>query len=294
MVKTVAEAFNTFRSDLEITNMQQQVISTRRDSVETCLKREWALNGGTFLIGSYPRHTMISPLSESDIDLMVPLDPKYYHEAVTKSEPQAYLLDRIRSTLANSFTQTQKVSRNGQAVTLKFNDFEFDVVPAFERQGGGYVIADSIGKAWISTDPVKHQELISNRNAMRDQYFVPMVKMIKQWNRNNGNQFRSFHLEILALEIFEQRPINTIREGLRDFFFTGEIIINLPCWDPAGYKDNLARYLPGSQIGLTASRLMEKAKNIATTALKHEASSNEQLAIENWRALFGARFPAYG
>ncbi len=29
---------------------------------------------------------------------------------------------------------------------------------------------------------------------------VPLIKMIKSWNKGNGSFFRSFHLEVLALE----------------------------------------------------------------------------------------------
>src|SRR6266536_3618537 len=51
------------------------------------------------------------------------------------------------------------VSRNGQAVTITFADFEVDVVPGFYRKGGGYLIPDSVLNRWIETDPKQHVEI---------------------------------------------------------------------------------------------------------------------------------------
>lgn len=39
-----------------------------------------------------------------------------------------------------------------------------DVVPAFYRNGGGYLIPSSVGQIWIATDPKKHVEIMSVAN----------------------------------------------------------------------------------------------------------------------------------
>ncbi len=54
-----------------------------------------------------------------------------------------------------------KVSRNGQAITIKFSDFVVDVVPAFampwwDLDGEGFDICDSGSDTWLRTDPRKH------------------------------------------------------------------------------------------------------------------------------------------
>ena len=39
-----------------------------------------------------------------------------------------------------------------------------DVVPAFNRQGGGYLIPNSTNQTWISTDRKKHVEIMTAQN----------------------------------------------------------------------------------------------------------------------------------
>ena len=70
----------------------------------------------------------------------------------------------MKRTLMKTYTSTPDISRNGQAVTIRFTDFTVDVVPGFNRQGGGYLIPNSIRQSWLSTDPKKHVELVSASN----------------------------------------------------------------------------------------------------------------------------------
>jgi hypothetical protein len=43
------------------------------------------------------------------------------------------------------------ISRNGQAVTIRFTDFMVDVAPGFHRQGAGFLIPNSITQTWLAT-----------------------------------------------------------------------------------------------------------------------------------------------
>src|SRR5205807_6891592 len=119
----------------------------------------------SFLTGSYVRKTMIAPLKEADIDVFAVLDPSYFHHYNNKNGGQAGLLDWVKRTLRKTYTKTPDISRNGQAVTIRFSDFLVDVVPGFCRSGGGYLIPNSITNAWISTDPKRHAEIMSAANS---------------------------------------------------------------------------------------------------------------------------------
>ena len=87
--------------------------------------------------------------------------------------------------MRRTYTRTPDISRNGQAVTIRFEDFIVDVVPGFNRKGGGYLIPNSITQSWISTDPKKHVEIFSEANSVHKGNLIPLIKMIKGWNRNN-------------------------------------------------------------------------------------------------------------
>lgn len=90
MASTVTQAFTTFKSNLEITDLQSSTVSTRQQNVRDAVTRELTVLN-SFLTGSYSRSTLIAPLSLADIDLFTVLDSSYY-----KADGQAWLLDKVR------------------------------------------------------------------------------------------------------------------------------------------------------------------------------------------------------
>ena len=141
---------------------------------------------------------MIAPLAEADIDIFTVLDPRYFHFYDGKNGGPSGLLDFVKRTLRRTYTKTPDISRSGQAVTIRFTDFAVDVVPGFVREGGGYLIPDSVRGQWLSTDPKKHVEIFAAANRTHNGNLVPVIKMLKAWNKNNRNFFRSFHVEVLS------------------------------------------------------------------------------------------------
>lgn len=142
MATTIKEAFKAFKSRLEITDLQAQTVSTRHQTVRKVVADELTVIDD-FLTGSYRRSTMIAPLAQADIDTFLVLDPEYFQQ-----EGQAALLNRVKRVLKKHYDQSD-VSRDGQAVTITFRDFKVDVVPGFNRKGGGYLIPNTQGGTWI-------------------------------------------------------------------------------------------------------------------------------------------------
>jgi hypothetical protein len=293
LVKTVTEGFKTLRSSLEITQPQQQAVSGRQQSIREYLKNSKFDINDDFLIGSYARQTMIGPLSDADVDIFFVLDSKYYHEAQKNNEPQASLLDRVRSLINNKYPSTA-VSRNGQAVTIKFTDYYVDVVPGFLTQSNDYLIPDSVTKRWIYTNPKKHNAVMAQTNAKLSNNFIPLIKMIKCWNRNIGSYFSSFHLEVLGTNIFTGLTISDFPSGALTYFNNGILKIDQRCPDPAGFDDDLGTYLNSAEKKLHAKRLFEKAMNHAQEAILYDGKGKPDLAIAEWKHIFGNYFPAYG
>src|ERR1043165_750869 len=218
MATTVDQAFRDLRSRLEITAPQASVISPRENPVRDTIATAMTVVDD-FLTGSYARSTMIAQLKEADIDIFMVLDPKYYHHYNGQNGGPAGLLDYTKRTLLKTYTRTPDISRNGQAVTIRFDDFVIDVVVGFNRQGGGYIMANALKNSWLSTDPKKHVELVTASNKVHNGDLVRVIKMLKGWNKSRLNShFRSFHLEVLALEIFRGVTISNFPSGCRFFF----------------------------------------------------------------------------
>ncbi len=294
MAITINESFLQFKRNLEITEPQSSIVSTRQSNVREAIEANMDVQD-SFLTGSYKRHTMIAPLQEADIDVFVVLDNKYFYNYDNgKNGGQAGLLDLVKRTLLRTYTRTPHISRDGQAVTIHFNDFLIDVVPGFHRQGGGYLIPNSIKQNWIATDPTKHVELISESNASHEYKLVPLIKMIKAWNRTKGSFFHSFHLEALALEIMKYVVISDFSTGTRYFFDKGRTLISKQNPDPAGYGGDIGYYIDSPEKIDNAVTKFETAYNRAIRAEDFANRGYIRQAIEQWRLIFGDYFPAYG
>ena len=179
MATAVKQAFQVFKQNLEITDLQSETVSSRQQAVRKVIEAGMTVND-SFLTGSYSRSTMIAPLSEADIDIFFVLDARYFHHYNNQNGGQAGLLDWVKRTLRKTYVQTPDISRNGQAVTIRFTDFTVDVVPGFSRQGGGYLIPNSIKQSWLSTDPKKHVAIVSAANTAHAGSFVPLIKMLRR------------------------------------------------------------------------------------------------------------------
>lgn len=293
MARTIVASFDGLKRNLEITGLQESSVSGRQQSVRAVLDAGLTVVG-SFLTGSYSRQTMIAPLSEADVDIFVVLNSKYYHNYNGQNGSQAGLLDLVKRTLRSTYTRTPDISRNGQAVTIRFDDFTVDVVPAFNRQGGGFLIPNSRSQSWISTDPKKHVELISTANKTHAGDFIPLVKMIKGWNRSSGRYFNSFHLEVMMLRVLEGIRITDYSSGARFFFDKARALIPLKCPDPAGYGSDVGAYI-GTQTQIEeATAKLQLAYERAVRAEDFARRGNIIDAVEMWRKVFGDYFPAYG
>lgn len=288
LATTITGAFTTFKSRLEITDLQAQTVSTRQKNVRDAVAAKLTVLD-SFLTGSYSRSTMIAPLKQADIDIFVVLDPSYYEE-----RGQAALLDKVKRALKATYPATPEISRNGQAVTITFTDFKVDVVPAFNRQGGGYLMPNTYGSKWIATNPKQHVTTSSTSNAAHNGDLVPLVKMLKAWNREINGHFRSFHIEVLAWQIFEGVMISDFSLAARYYFDKGRDVITKPNPDPAGFGGDIGYYIGTSQQIADAASRFTTAYNRAIKAEEYACNGSTASAIAEWRKVFGGNFPTYG
>ena len=203
------------------------------------------------------------------------------------------LLDKVRTVLLKTYTKTPSISRNGQAVTITFSDFRVDVVPAFNRSGGGYLIPDSPNDAWISTNPPKHDEALTAANKAHGGDLVPIVKMIKGWNRIINDAFRGFYIELLAIDVLQGVTISDYPSGVRYLFDKGREKIKYKQSDPAGFGDQINPLDSVTTVADAVSRF-ETAYTRAVKAERFAADGKIEYAFDEWRKVFGDYFPSFG
>ncbi|RVK48207.1 nucleotidyltransferase [Sinorhizobium meliloti] len=287
MVRTIADAFRVLRSNLEITGLQEQTVASRQKAIREVLARDFIIKD-TFLTGSYRRSTMIRPLKEADVDIFIVLDVKYYRD-----DRKRALLESIKKSLRKTYTKTPDIRPDGSAVTVTFTDFKVDVVPAFYRKGSGYLIPSLELNKWISTDPKKHVEIWTAANKAHNNDLVPLIKMIKGWNKSR-NLFKSFHLETLILKALDGVTITDYPSGMRYVFDKGITLVQYKLADPAGYSDDVGAHVDTkAKIQLLVDRLIW-ARDRAMEADAMAADGNVANAINKWRLIVPSYFPRYG
>ncbi len=286
MVRTIADAFRVFRTSLEITDLQEHTVASRQQDVRGVLERDFSVSD-TFLTGSYRRSTMIRPLKEADVDIFVVLDVSYYRE-----DGKRALLDNIKRSLRKTYTKTPDIRPDGSAVTITFSDFKVDVVPAFHRKGGGYLIPSLELNRWISTDPKRHVDIWTSANKAHNGDLVPLIKMLKGWNKSH-NLFKSFHLEALTLAALQGVTISDYPSGMRFVFEKGIDLVQRKLPDPAGYSDDVGAHVDTkAKINLLVDRLTW-SRNRANEAESLARLGDITGAIEKWRRIIPNYFPAH-
>lgn len=293
MALTIPASFERLKTNLEITMPQGTTVSTRQQAVRACISNAMTVVDD-FLTGSYARSTMINPLKEADIDIFIALDPKYYYHYNGQNGGPAGLLDYTKRTLLKTYTTTPDISRNGQAVTIRFTDFVVDVVVGFNRTGGGYLIANSVNNHWLETDPKKHVSIMTEANKAHNGDLVRIIKMIKGWNKTHGSFFRSFHLEVLALEVFKNVTISDYPSGVRFFFDKVRTNVKAQNLDPAGYGDDIGRYINSQTKVAEAVAHFQTALDQSLRAEQLAKNNDIRGAVDTWRKVFSNYFPAYG
>jgi hypothetical protein len=249
VASTPWSAFNEFKSNIQLTLSQWQLVRDRRDTVHSYLRSIYS-NASEMpllrskLIGSAGQRTMIRP--PDDIDLLSVFDPtrvwgKYQFDS-------AAFLYRIRSALADH-TTVKVVGARGQAVRLFYTSGpQVEVAPVFPRAGGGYWLPDGSG-GWLATDPDSHDSWSARRNGELNNQMKPMVRMMKAWNRVHSQRLKGFHLEVMVSSAFYSMSKNS-RENCTLFFKHAPSYLHVS--DPAGHGGDLGgRFALSQEIAVT-------------------------------------------
>jgi len=295
MATTILNAFREYRSNLEITDKQTTLVSTRRNNVVSAIEQVITLHQQpSYLIGSYDRNTLIRYLSEGDVDVMVVL-----HYGDNKSwdtdEGTIKVLTKFKSILDAAFPSVEKrIDRN--CVSMKYYEYTLDIVPAFAIDNGSFVIPDTIRQKWLPTNPIAFAERISAVNKNMNGSFIPLIKMIKGWNREKGFPLKSFHLECLMYDRYKTYTQAYTYSSMISLFFQNlESYLSNASFDPVT-GDRVDTYL--DNYGQVSRR--QKAIQLARTAAKESSialvdeEKNPSIAIGEWKDLLGTFFPDYG
>jgi hypothetical protein len=288
------EAFDKFRKRLELSDKEQKDAEKRHAEVRDCIRNGFDIKAD-FLSGSYKRHTKTKPLT--DVDILFVLGPK---EKWRRDKPPIETLQAFETHLKKTYTGADQVAIGRRSVSVEFEKnyyledhdgkvLSIDAVPAFES-GSNYEIPDKATGTWIKTDPRKHQEQSTAKNKALDGKWVPLVKMVKGWNRANGKPVKpSFLVEVMAEGLIDG-PFSTYSQEVRNFFAAADATIGQAWPDPAGLGPPVSDQMTAELVSAAKAALKE-AQNKAALAARAEASGRQGDALRIWREVLGDYFP---
>lgn len=292
MALTTADAFNQFYDRIKPSSPTMETVKQRKAAVTDVLRRAFPSSSdvrfqSSTLIGSLGRGTASKPVADIDLLVHLHVDMNLW-ETSYRGDSKKFLY-RVRDALDSTST-VQKIGARGQAVRLFYTDgLTVDVAAVEKYTSGAYGIPDGSG-GWLTTNPLKHEEYLNERNATVSGDIKRFIQIAKQWNRAHSSRLGSFHFEMLAARTFSSLD-NDRRKALEIFFDHNSY--NLSVQDPAGYSGDLSSYLTQNQRQAVNESLVA-AHDRAVSANAAEARGDHREAIRLWRIILGDEFPAYG
>jgi hypothetical protein len=291
---STGQAFEKFRQRLELSETEQKDAEKRHTEVRSCIRAGFDVTTD-FLSGSYRRHTKTKPLK--DVDVLFVLGDK---EKWRRDKPPIEMLKAFEAQLKKTYTGKDQVEIGRRSVGIEFEkswypeDHEgkvlsVDAVPAFEC-GNDYEIPDKITGTWIKTNPTKHREQATAKNKALDGRWVPLVKMLRAWNRANGKPIKpSFLVEVMA-EGLVDAPFSSYPQEVQNFFAAAEANISRAWPDPAGLGPPVSDQMTPDAVA-EARKALQEAQRKVVLASRAEATGRQGDALSIWREVLGDYFP---
>lgn len=291
----IFDAFNEFHDKLKLDPDVTQAARDRHNEVRNVLQAA-GLVIDAFLQGSFARRTAMSPLR--DVDLVVVLAEKH-RDRLWRTGGADTAMDLCEAALGGHFPDvTFERTTHSLKVDFGEDDFEFDVVPAFQDLNDSRLvwIADLEGddEPWEKSNTKKLIKVAACRNQACDGRFIHVARMGKHFRRLHLNDIDGF-TGMLVESILYRSMTDSVsyEQGCREFLAeaadaldSGEAIM-----DPTGVEDLGARLDDGDRE--KAATICRDGFTDAEEAGRLAADGDDREAIRIWHNIFGQEaFPA--
>jgi len=174
-----------------------------------------------------------------------------------------------------------------------YNDnFQIDAVPAIQiEKDKRYKIFDKRTQKAIISNPKLHSQSLTTANEATEsgsvKRLVPIVKLLKSWRREKCDYMKSFHLEMLTVEILKDQEIKAFSEGIAKFFTNAQDHLKTASLiDPANKDNVIDEYLDDDGTRDDIIELISVEKNIVERAIKFEQEGEDESAVKEWQKIF--------
>ncbi len=290
--------FQTFLSNIELQPADHQDALGKAQRVGECLNRKYYQGGfipeNVVLVGSYGKKTAIRPTTDVDMLYFLPYEvfQRFNNYSVGG---QSALLQEIKNSLMITFPTTE-MRADGQVVQVKYGSYEFEVVPAFAWSDGIYICDTRNGGSWKKTDPYAEVAQIDRADEISRGSARPLIKYFKAWKRSKSVDIKSIAIEIAVCDFFFKYPnldkyLNEIGRNTSAFWWHDWFVVDCFQHLLAHQQARIAGTGENIPIGGCWFSKAKTAHEIAKIASNHERNDLPIFAENQWRHVFGSRFP---
>ena len=288
---TTEEFFKELAGKLELTKSESDQISRKHNILREKLREKLSVEDD-FLTGSYARNTMIRPNGDDkfDVDFFLAFSKKDYGESELPD-----LLSMVKNALEqikNGDTDIEEIQEQKRSIGVIYKDnFQIDVVPAVQiEKDKRYKIFDKNTLQAIESNPKLHDSNLTSANETSEsggiKRLVPIIKLLKFWKREKCDYVKSFHLEMLAVEILGGEEISSYSQGLVKFFANAtQNLQSAGMKDPANQNNIIDEYLDSDGTRTKLLGLVNEEKEVAERAVKLEKEGNDDEAVKEWKKI---------
>lgn len=287
MPYTVAVSFDQFYDKINLDGDHRSTANGRKDDIVSKLGKSFDIVDA-FSTGSIPKFTALR--QHADLDVMVVL---HYGKHIKDKTP-TQVLQSVRNALSQWRTGAR---RNGQAVTLNYTTWpNVDVVPVSQATDANgnvthYSVPDSNTDNWIVSKPKHLSSTIDSKASRCGPNFRRIIKMIKHWNRIHSDYLQSYHIEVLAIKVFDTDLSDTPWQ-VYQFFSNAKKLLESSLWYDTGFADSYLSYSDRQEVLKRFDTAIAKSSDAWLRT--YGTNDDHKGAIEIWRQIFGDEFPAYG
>lgn len=288
---TVNSAFSAFDAALNLDPSERRRAQDRHRDIRDVLE-ETGLVTGSFLQGSFARKTMLKPLK--DVDIVILLDAEAWPDLMGPDGP-GMAMDMFREYVEQRWPTAQFDQGDppaGKALRVSFDDVDFtvDLVPGIEDTGRYVLIGDRHERRWIRSNTRIQLDLVSTRNVATDGRFVHQVRMLKSFKASQPElEFvTGIVVESLAYTVVQHKLDHpdavalVLQEGAR--------LLNGPVLEPAGEDDVTEKWSTDEREA--AIRVFSAKARQAQEAQLLAAAGDHASAIDVWHDVLGDEFPS--
>lgn len=292
------QQFIDFLSEIEPSPTTKSVCSSAHTTLRGKLEQHETykhIHDNTYLSGSYARNTALRPrqsngtLRRPDVDIIVVTNH-------TQSDLPSNVIATLRRAV-RSLGYTE-VEANRRSICVSLGSVEMDVVPVIPNpwQEGGWLIADKSEEQWLVTNPRGHNQWANSVNKKANGYFVPLVKLVKWWRRENLPHLKrpkGFILETLVAKHMDYKETSyeelfaKFLESVRDEY--GWMVLSglVPSLeDPSVPGNDVFSRVKAEEF----KRFYDLAEAHAKLVRRAQRESDADKALEQWQRVFGDRF----